>query len=124
MSVLEGGPVLAGILTASSAEDVLRHAFDEAQRRAVALRVVAAGLDPDDEPMLSELVDRWAGKYPEVPVSASVHSIVDAAITITAATRCCGLAVLTRPGDTRTTAVVRAVARRASCPVVVAAPAH
>ncbi len=117
------GPVLAGILTASSADDVLRHAFDEAQRRVVALRVVAADLDPGDEATLSELVDRWAGKYPDVPVSVSVHSVVDAAITITAATRCCGLAVLTRPIDARTAAVLRAVARRASCPIIAAAPA-
>jgi len=118
------GPVLAGILTASTAEEVLRRAFDEAQHRAVALRVVAAGLDPDDEPMVSQLVERWAGKYPEVPVSASLHSVVDAAITMTAATRRCGLAVLTRPGDARTSAVVRAVIRRASCPVVVVDEAH
>jgi hypothetical protein len=115
------GPVLAGILAASTAEEVLRHAFDEAQHRAVALRVVAAGLDPDDEPALSELVERWAGKYPDVPVSVAVRGVVDPAITLTAATRHCGLAVLARPGDARTAAVVRAIARRASCPVVIAA---
>jgi hypothetical protein len=117
------GPVLAGILAASTAEDVLRHAFGEAQHRAVALRVMAAGLAPDDEPIVTELVERWAGKYPDVPVSVSVHSVVDAAITMTAATRRCGLAVLARPSDARTAAVVRAVIRRASCPVVLAAPA-
>ena len=112
------GPVLAGILAVSSAEDVLRLAFDEAQGRAVAVRVVAAGLPAGDEAELSAVVDRWSGKYPEVTVAVSVPRAVDPAITLTAVTRTCCLAVLTRPMNARATALIGAVARRSGCPVV------
>ena len=108
------GPVLAGLLTVASAEDVLRLAFDEAQDRAVAVRVVTAG----DDAELSSIVDRWSGKYPEVPVTLSAPPAVDPAFTLTAATRSCCLAVLPRPADARATALIAAVARRSGCPVV------
>ncbi|MFF5289472.1 hypothetical protein [Paractinoplanes globisporus] len=114
------GPVLAGILSMASAEDVLRQAFDEAQIRSVSLLVLFAGLRPGDEADLSDLVTRWAGKHPDVPVSVTVRNAVDPAIAMTAATRCCCLAVLARPADARATAVVRAVARRAGCPLTTA----
>jgi hypothetical protein len=108
------GPVLAGLLTPASAEDVLRLAFDEAQDRVVGVRVVATA----DEAEPSGIVERWSGKYPEVPVTVSVLRAIDPAITLTAATRSCCLAVLPRPADTRATALIGAVARRSGCPVV------
>jgi hypothetical protein len=114
------GPVLAGILEAVSAEDVLRRAFDEAQHRAVGLHVLVAGLPPADELAVSELADRWSGKYPEVPVSVSVSSVLDPAITLAAATRSSRLAVVGPAGDARVAATVRAVRRRATCPLIVA----
>jgi hypothetical protein len=114
------GPVLAGILAVSSAEDVLRLAFDEAQERAVAVRVLAPGLPAEDEGELSAVVERWSGKYPEVPVAVSAPRVVDSAITLTAAGRSCCLVVLARPTDAYATALVGAVARRSRCPVVVA----
>jgi len=112
------GPVLAGILAVSSAEEVLRLAFDEAQDRAVAVWVVAAGPAGGDETELSGIVERWSGKFPDVAVTVSARSGVDPAITLTAATRTCGLAVLARPSDAYATTLVRAVARRSGCPVV------
>ena len=107
------GAVLAGILAVASADDVLRLAFDEAQHRGVELRVVAAGADTD----LSESVDRWSAKFPDVPVSVAPCHGIDPAITLAAASRTCCLAVLARPADARATAVVLAVARRAGCPL-------
>jgi hypothetical protein len=116
------GPVLAGILAVNSAEDVLRFAFDEAQRRAVPLRVLAAGLAEDDRAALDDAVGRWAGKYPGVPASVSVRDGLDPAICLAAAARTSCLAVLTAPGDARATAVVDAVVRRAACPLVILPP--
>jgi len=121
------GPVLAGILAVRTAEDVLRLAFDEAQDRAVSVRVVPAGLAGGEEAELSAIVERWSGKYPDVAVSMSapravdpaITRAVDPAITLTAATRSCCLAVLARPADAYATALVGAVARRSGCPVVV-----
>ncbi len=110
------GPVLAGILAVRTAEDVLRLAFDEAQGRGVAVRVVATV----DGAELPDLVERWSGKYPEVPVTVSVRNAIDPAITLTAAGRSCCLAVLARPTNAYATALVGAVARRSGCPVVLA----
>jgi len=112
------GPVLAGILAVSSAEDVLRLAFDEAQGRAVAVWVMAAGPAGEDEAELSGIVERWSGKFPDVAVTVSARSGVDPAIALTAATRTCSLAVLARPTDAYATALAGAVARRSGCPVV------
>jgi hypothetical protein len=114
------GPVLAGILTAASAEEVLRSAFEAAQDHATTLLVMPAGLEPEAEAALSDLVDRWATKYPEVPVAVAMHSDIDPAIVIAGATRCCCLAVLARPADARAAAVLGAVARRAHCPLMLA----
>ncbi|GAA2607686.1 hypothetical protein [Paractinoplanes durhamensis] len=112
-------PVLAGILAMTGAGDVLRLAFGEAQRRRVALRIVAAGMVADDEPLLTDLVERWVEKFPEVPAGIEFRDSLDPAITLTAATRTCCLAVLNAPDDPRDIAVVRAVQRRAACPLAV-----
>ena len=107
-------PVLAGLLAVASAEDVLRLAFDEAQDRAVGVRVLATV----DDAELAAIVDRLFGKYPDVPVTVSAPRAVDPAFTLTAATRSCCLAVLPSPTDARATALIGAVARRSGCPVV------
>jgi len=115
------GPVLAGILAVRSAEDVLRCAFAEAERRDVALRVLAAGLSPTagEDVHVRDLVDRWAEKYPAVPVTFSRRHNIDAAVTLVGASRCCGLVVVAEPVDGHDTAVVQALARRAGCPMMV-----
>ena len=110
------GAVLAGILDVASTDDVLRLAFDEAQQRGAALLVVATA--PDAE--LTETLDRWSAKYPDVPVSVVIRHVIDPAVTLAAATRTCCLAVLARPTEARATAVVGAVARRAGCPLALA----
>jgi hypothetical protein len=110
------GPVLAGILAAESADDVLRFAFAEADRRRAAVHVVDVGAGHTD----GELVDRWAAKYPSVPVTVSARVAVDAAITLTGASRAGALLVVGRPAGHHDAAVVQAVSRRAHCPVVIA----
>jgi len=114
------GPVLAGILAVTTAEEVLRLAFDQARLRGVPVRVLAAGHAPEEEPELREIAGRWAGKYPEVPFSVTFRAAVDPAISLAAAARGCGLAVLCAPPGARAGAVIRAVAHRAACPILVA----
>jgi hypothetical protein len=118
------GPVLAAILTTTAAEDVLRRCFAEARDRTVGVRVLLAGPAPaaGEDVLLSDLVDRWAEKYPDVPVTIAARSGLDAAITLTAATRRCVLVVVAEPADTHEAAVVQALARRAYCPLVVVTP--
>ncbi|GID32365.1 hypothetical protein C8E87_0309 [Paractinoplanes brasiliensis] len=109
------GPVLAGILSAASADDVLRTAFDRAELGDVPLIVLLAG---GGEPPGS--VAYWAGQHPRVVTSVSVPHGVDPAIALTAATGRAGLAVLPAAADAQEAAVVRAVTRRARCPVLTA----
>jgi len=114
------GPVLAGILSVRTAEEVLSLAFDEAQDHAVAVWVVAAGLPAEDEDELSAVVGRWSGKYPDVAATVSARQAIDPAIVLTAASRVCSLAVLARPTNVFTTALIGAVERRSGCPVLLA----
>ncbi|GIF01765.1 hypothetical protein [Paractinoplanes rishiriensis] len=118
----DSGTVTAGILTVDSAEDVVRHGFAVAQDHGVALHVLlmeqAANVLPTGE--LTDLIERWAEKYPQVPVTVSVRAGIDAAIVLAAASRRCGLLVLAAPHGARETGVFRAVRRRARCPLSVA----
>jgi len=118
------GPVLAGIMAAATAEDVLRCCFAEAGRREVGVRVLLAGPVPEAgvDVLVGDLVDRWAEKHPAVPVTVEVRRGLDAAITLTAATLHCGLVVVAEPADAQEAAVAHALARRAHCPLVVAPP--
>ena len=115
------GPVLAGLLAPTDADDVLRRAFPEAERRATTLIVLAAGAAATRvaEPDVREAVARWSEKYPGVPVTVTRRPVFDAAVALTAGTTGCALAVLAGPGDARTAAIVASVARRAHCPVAV-----
>lgn len=114
------GPVLAGLIGASPAEAALRRAFAEADRRGVALRVILAGTAPAEEDRhLGDLIERWSEKYPGVPVRAMTRRGIDAAVTLTAASRGCALLITQRPADANSSLLVTALSRRACCPVVV-----
>jgi len=122
MAAPVAGPVLAGLLSRSSADDVLRAALAEADRRGVPLTVLIAASLADDA-AVPESIERWAEKYPRVTVTMSVAPGVDPAITLTAATGGSCLAVLPAPVDALESALLRAVARRSHCPVLTAAVA-
>jgi hypothetical protein len=113
-------PVLAAVIGPAPADPVLRHAFAEADRRGAQLRVVAAGRAGagDDELLLDE-VDRWAEKYPRVPVSLSVRRQLDPAVTLAALSTGAGVLVLEVTGSPVVRSVVGALRRRAHCPLVV-----
>jgi hypothetical protein len=113
------GPVLAAILSALSADDVLRTAFTEADRRCVPLIVQMTAGETGDE-ALTESIERWAEKYPHVPFTLSVVRGIDPAITLAAATAGSALAVLPAPANTFEAALLRAVTRRARCSVLTA----
>ena len=112
--------ILVAIVGAASVESALRGAFDEAERRGAAVRVVAAGpASAAYDDFLRDVVERWAEKYPGVPVSTDVRRRLDAAVTLVAATRHCASAFVPGSSNPISAAVLRALARRAHCPVVV-----
>ncbi|MEU8233168.1 universal stress protein [Actinoplanes sp. NPDC048967] len=114
------GPVLIGIHGIVTADEALRCAFAEADRRGVPLTVVLTGATPwPDSVDQSELVRLWAEKYPEVPVTTTIRRGLDPAVVIAASSHGCGLLVVQRPADPAAAAVVDALSRRAHCPVVV-----
>lgn len=112
--------IMVAVVGPVSGENTLRDAFDEAERRGAEVRVVAAGPAPaahDD--FLRDLVARWAEKYPGVPVSTDIRRQLDAAVTLVAATRECASVFVPGSPDPAAAAVLRALTRRAHCPVVV-----
>ncbi|MBM2616340.1 hypothetical protein JIG36_12310 [Actinoplanes sp. LDG1-06] len=112
-------PVLAGLFSPASADDVLRAAFAEADRRRAPLTVLIAAPAAVDTG-LPDAIERWAEKYPAVALTVSKSSAVDPAIFVTAATGGCCLAVLPAPVTTLESALVSAVTRRSRCPVLTA----
>ena len=116
------GPVLAGLIGSAPVEATLRRAFCEADERHTGLLVVLTGAaGPDDDRQVCELVDRWSEKFPGVRVRSEIRRGIDAAVTLAAASRGCGLLVTQEPDDGTTKALVNALSRRAWCPVVVPA---
>jgi hypothetical protein len=116
------GPVLVCLSEAHRGDAVLRFGFAEADRRAAPLHVLVTGRPAptgEDAAVLLDLVERWAEKYPAVPVTTRVSRGIDAAVSLTAATRGRALAVVAEPADARAAAVLHALTRRAHCPVVV-----
>ena len=113
-------PVLVGIIGMSPAADAaLRVGFAYAEARGATLRVVCVGAaSVDDDAFLIDLVDRWAEKYPRVTVTFSVRRAIDAAVTLAAAARSCGLLVVPASGEPGVAAVTKALVRRSGCPVV------
>lgn len=115
-----GLPVLVGIVGREPVDAALWHAFAAAQRGATAVRVVAAGpASSEDDELLRDAVGRWADKYPDVPVTVDVRRMIDAVVTLVAATRLSAVAVLPHPSGVAAMVVLRELVRRAHCPVVV-----
>ena len=120
MTTLAQEQVLVAIVGPASAETALRDAFDEAERRGAAVRVVAAGpASAAHDDFLRDLVGRWAEKHPGVPVSTDVRRQLDAAVTLVAATRHSASVFVQKSSDPSSSAVIRALTRRAHCPIVV-----
>jgi hypothetical protein len=115
-----GELVMAAMVELAPAETALRDAFLEAERRGAAVHVVvvAAG-SPADDDILRDLVERWADKYPGVQVTTCIRRQIDAAVTLVAETRRSAVAFVPRTSDPASSAVVRALTRRAHCPVIV-----
>jgi nucleotide-binding universal stress UspA family protein len=115
------GPVLLGIQGTAAAEEALRYAFAEADQRGVGLIALLTGSVPaEDSVTRSDLVRRWAEKYPEVPVTITIRRGIDPAVVVAAASHGCGLLVLQQPSDPVAAALAEALIRRAHCPVAVA----
>ena len=113
------GPVLAGIVGPSDADRVLRWALEVAERHGLPVRVLAVGRVPAAaEVALADQVARWAEKYPGVPVSCTAGRVLDAAVVLTAASGDAGLLVLEDCGGPIMPALIRAIRRRARCPVL------
>ena len=72
---------------------------------------------PSAEAELGDQVGQWTEKYPDVPVSVSVRRVLDPAVTLVAACRSARMLVVDPSGGPTAAAVVRAVCRRAVCPV-------
>lgn len=114
------GPVLVGVVGATPAEAALRYAFTEADRRRTALQVAAVGpASAEIDTHLHDLVERWAEKYPDVPLTTRVRRTVDAAVVLVAGSRAVDLLVVQQPADAASSALVDSLRRRAHCPVVV-----
>lgn len=115
------GAVLVGVVGVTPAEAALRYAFAEADRRRVALHVAAVGAaSAEADAHLRDLVERWAEKYPGVPVTTRVRRTVDAAVVLVAGSGAVDLLVVQQPSDAASSALVDALCRRAHCAVVVA----
>ena len=118
-------PVLVGIVGPASAEAALRAGFERAEAYGTFVLAVCAGrASAADEVFLRDLIERWAEKFPAVPVKIRIRRTVDAAVTLVAAARPCGVVVLPASSDPVVAAVTTAVARRARCPVIVVGPAE
>lgn len=115
-------PVLAGVIGTGPADPTLRLAFAEAVRRDVPVLVLGIGpAAPLDDVAFADRVQRWEKRYPGVPVTLSVRRGLDAAVILTAASRSAGLLVLDASGGPAVASIIRAVRRRARCPVAVIA---
>jgi hypothetical protein len=111
--------VVAAVIGTASADAVLRIAFAEADRQRLPVIVLGVGAStPSAEAALDDQVGRWTEKYPDLPVSVSVRRVLDAAVTLVAACRSARLLVADPSGGAAAAAVVRAVRRRISCPVL------
>jgi hypothetical protein len=114
------GPVLVCLADTPGGDAVLRFAFAEADRRGAPLHVLVTGpASAVQDAVLHDLIERWAEKYPAVPVTTRVSRGIDAAVSLTAATRGCGQAVVAEPADAGAAAVLHALSRRTHCPVAV-----
>ena len=107
-------PIVVGVIDAGPAGAALGYAFAEAERRGVALTVVATGRAcADGDVSLRDQVRRWAAKYPGVDATLMERHGVDAVITLTAASRRAGLLVVQTPPEPRAAVAVSALVRSA-----------
>ncbi|GAA0815762.1 hypothetical protein [Spirilliplanes yamanashiensis] len=111
--------VIVALAGAGDHEPAVRAAFRAAERRhqpLLALFAGPAGAGPDGEPR--RLVERWAERYPAVPVELVVRRSVDAAVVVSAATHTAGLVVVRAERDHWAGSLGQALVVRAACPVL------
>lgn len=137
-------PVLVGVSGQEGAGSVVEFAFVEATLRGAPLTAlhawsrpagaVPAGVQPEAygfvearaeaERMLAEALAGWSEKFPDVPVRRTVRHTLDAALTLTEASRSAQLVVVGSPrqrGVPRLLfgSVYQALSDHAGCPVAV-----
>lgn len=132
-------PVLLGVC-AGGGDAVAEFAFVEAWQRGAPLHAIHVWAFPDGtsghvpgvfeqgqrqaDQMLIDVLSVWSAKYPEVPVHRTLRHGLDAAVTITAASRSAQLVVVgsrTERDRSRSFAssIAGALLERAGCPVAV-----
>jgi hypothetical protein len=122
LPTLSDAPVLAGVIGSAPADPALRLAFAEAARRDVPVLALGIGTAAAlDEVAFADQVRRWRTRYPGVPATVSVRRGIDAAVVLAAASRGAALLVLDASGGPTVRSIIRAVRRRARCPVAVVA---
>ena len=111
-----GKAIVAAVIGTGSADAVLRIALAEADRRGLPVTVLGVGAaTPADEAALDDQVRRWSEKYPAVPVTLSNRRLLDAAVTLVAASRTAEMVVADPSGGPVAAAVIRAAGRRVTC---------
>jgi hypothetical protein len=116
------GPVLVGVVGDQSPDAALSVAFAVAERHGEPIRVLGVGHSDDAAGGLAERVDRWADKYPEVAVTCAARRQIDAAVTLTAASRTAGLLVIDNCRAPAVAAVIAALRTRGRCPLILVGP--
>jgi hypothetical protein len=112
-------------LDVEPANSVMEFAFEEALMRATSVRSMHIPnrldnpVDPAVESSLRETLDRWADKYPGVPVRFNVVVGIDAGVALTVASRSAQLVVVGSAGADGPASVARTLQRRAGCPVAI-----
>jgi nucleotide-binding universal stress UspA family protein len=120
-------PPVVVALDLEPANSVLEFAFSEAFLRATSVRAMYIPprlddpVDPAVESSLREALDRWADKYPDVPVRFSVVVGIDAAVALTVASRSAQLLVMGWTDAEGPASVAQTLVRRAGCPVAIVA---
>jgi hypothetical protein len=113
-------PIPVGIVGTASADTALRAGLDHADACGAPVIVVCTGpVSAPEDAFLCDLIERWAEKYPRVRLTTRICRSIDAAVTLTAASRSCRAVVLGASPEPTIAAVMTAVARRAPCPVLV-----
>jgi nucleotide-binding universal stress UspA family protein len=84
-------------------------------------REALARAHEDAEDVLTEALDRWAEKYPDVVVHRAVRHGLDVPVALGAASRTAQLTVVGSSHSARSSmgSVAQALVRRAGCPVAV-----
>jgi nucleotide-binding universal stress UspA family protein len=108
-------PVVVGVDGTPGGQAVVEFAFAEAALRGVPL-VAMHVTDGDREArwLLSDAIDRWVDKYPEIEVRRIVRHGLDAPVALTAASRSAQLTVVGPGGCT-----AQVLLRRAAGPIAV-----